>query len=339
MARRSGPDRSGRARGGPPNGGAERPARKQPAKDAGTTATPPVSGIERFVTKIETTLNDHAAHHDRIAEKVAAKAERQQDAARKLTERAEQLGRRAEQLERTAERISALDVWTRKKPDARRPRFTLDQLASTAVRIADEEGFGALSMRHLASELGAGTMTLYHYVRTKDELLALVMDTVMGEVVLGPDDVMPESWRDALTLIARRTRACLLRHPWWIDITDEPQLGPNLLLHLDQTVQAVASLDLPLAEKLEITSVVDEYVFGYCLQERQGPGDLVEPPAPLIAYVDELLDTGDYPQLTALAADLGRERLWLEITESMRDEDRFDRNLKRLLDGIEANLP
>ena len=38
-------------------------------------------------------------------------------------------------------------------------------------------------MRRLAAELDAGTMTLYHYIRTKDELLALVTDAVMGEMV------------------------------------------------------------------------------------------------------------------------------------------------------------
>ena len=51
------------------------------------------------------------------------------------------------------------------------------------MRIADAEGIDALSMRRLAAELDAGTMTLYHYVHTKDELLALVTDAVMGEVV------------------------------------------------------------------------------------------------------------------------------------------------------------
>ena len=288
--------------------------------------------MEKLVSKIETTLTDHAAHHDRMAERVAAKAERHQDAARKMAER-------AEQLERMAGEISALDVWTRRRPEVRRPRFTRDQLAAVAVRIADEEGFEALSMRHLAREVGAGTMTLYHYVKTKDELLALVMDTLMGEVVLGPDDEMPEGWRDALTLIAQRTRASLMRHPWWVDITDEPYFGPNLLLHVDQTMQAVSSLDLSLAEKLEITSVVDEYVFGYCMQDRIGPGELGGPPAALVAYMEELIDTGNYPQLAALGAELGREQLWIEMAGSMQGEGRFERNLDRLLDGIEANLP
>ena len=54
------------------------------------------------------------------------------------------------------------------------------------MRIADAEGFDALSMRRLAAELDAGTMTLYHYVRTKDELLALVNDAVMGELIVPP---------------------------------------------------------------------------------------------------------------------------------------------------------
>ncbi len=39
------------------------------------------------------------------------------------------------------------------------------------MAIADEEGgVEAVSMRKVAARLGAGTMTLYHYVGGKDEL-------------------------------------------------------------------------------------------------------------------------------------------------------------------------
>ena len=41
-------------------------------------------------------------------------------------------------------------------------------------------------MRRVAQELGAGTMTLYHYVRTKDELITLMVDAMMGELLV-PD--------------------------------------------------------------------------------------------------------------------------------------------------------
>ena len=137
------------------------------------------------------------------------------------------------------------------------------------MRIADAEGFDAVSMRRIAAELDAGTMTLYHYVRTKDELLTLVVDAVMGEVVVPDRRAVPDR-------LARRddddrasaSAPSLERHPWILDITDDPPIGPNSVRHFDQSLQAVASLPIPLADKLDIVSTVDEYVFGYCLHER-----------------------------------------------------------------------
>ena len=90
-------------------------------------------------------------------------------------------------------------MWTRQVPSPRKPRFTREELAAAAIRIADAEGFAAVSMRRIAADLDSGTMTLYHYVKTKDELLSLVVDEVMGEVVV-PDAVpFPTDWRDAMT--------------------------------------------------------------------------------------------------------------------------------------------
>ena len=93
------------------------------------------------------------------------------------------------------------------------------------MRIADREGFAAVSMRRIATELDAGTMTLYHYVRTKDELLTLVVDAVMAEVVIPATEPIPTDWRAALTMVAERTRAALERHPWILDIADDPAVG------------------------------------------------------------------------------------------------------------------
>ena len=91
-------------------------------------------------------------------------------------------------------------------------------------------------MRRIAAELGAGTMTLYHYVRTKDELLTLVSDAVMGEVVVPDDERCPTNWRDAIVMLAERSRAALQRHPWILDITDDPAIGPNSVRHFDQSL-------------------------------------------------------------------------------------------------------
>ena len=192
-------------------------------------------------------------------------------------------------------------------------------------------------MRRLATELDAATMTLYHYVRTKDELLALLMDAIMGEVVLPPGQPMPSDWRAALTTIATRSRDAMVRHPWMLDVTDHPALGPNSVRHFDQTLQAVASLQLPLADKLDIVAAVDEYVFGYCLTERINLDPSADGPLgpEMIAYVNGLVDSGAYPQLAALADEYGLETLWATVESHLGDPARFDRNLTRLLDGIE----
>ena len=205
----------------------------------------------------------------------------------------------------------SLEVWTRPERGRRRPRYTRDEIAAAAIRVADAEGFDELSMRRLASELGAGTMTLYHYVRTKDELLALVHDAVMAELLV-PADELPADWREALTAIAHRSRDALRRHPWVLDIHDDPAPGPNGIRHWDQSMQAVSSLDLTIGERFELVSAIDEYVFGFCQHERLNSPDGDEPPGPELDamrdYIDALVTTGDYPAIAAIADDPGLER-------------------------------
>ena len=266
---------------------------------------------------------------EKVAEKVAEKAEKHERMAAKSA-------KRADAFDRAGEHLGALDLWTRPEPMARRPRFTRESIAAAAMRIADTEGFGAVSMRRIATELGAGTMTLYHYVRTKDELLSLVVDSMMGEVVIPSTEPIPTDWRVALTMVAERTRAALERHPWILDMTDDPAVGPNSVRHFDQTLQTVASLPLSLAERFDIVRAVDEYVFGYCLQhrgteERSADDQMVE-------YVNGLVATGDYPQLAAVSEEYGLEEGWRQIELHLRDPDRFARNLARLLDGIALSL-
>lgn len=285
--------------------------------------------VERVAGKVA----EHAARHERMAERAAAKAEA-------LDRKVAKVVRHAEALERAAAQIGALELWTRPPPRARRPRFTREAIAQAAMRIADTEGFGAVSMRRLATELDAGTMTLYHYVRTKDELLSLLVDAVMGEVVIPDDEPMPDDWRAALTMVAERTRAALTRHPWIMDMTEDPAIGPNSVRHFDQSLQAVSSLPLELAERFDIVSAVDEYVFGYCLQFRNNRA-LAEPShdAEMVRYVEGLVATGAYPQLAAIAGEEGLEPGWRRIEAHLRDPERFSRNLARLLDGIALSIP
>jgi Tetracyclin repressor-like, C-terminal domain len=118
------------------------------------------------------------------------------------------------------------------------------------------------------------------------------------------------------------------------------RIGPNAMRHFDQTVRAVRALDLDPVEKFELTSLVDEYVFGYALRAATD----LDTTAPDVfedikRYVEAQLETGEYPHIEALLpTGPAREDIWRRLGETERDSRRFERGLRRLLDGIEAEL-
>lgn len=233
--------------------------------------------------------------------------------------------------------VSSGPIWSRPAPGERRASLTREQLAAAATALVDEHGVAALSMRRLAQELGVGTMTLYHYVRTKDDLLALIDDAIMGELLVDEADLPPDDWRRGLTAIATRAIEVHRRHPWVITALGRVgRLGPNAIRHFEQTLAAVAGTGSSAEERLEIATLVDEYVFGHALRMTTGPR---EDDAELMAFVEGQLKEGDFPHLRALIyGEGGREAAWERFAAVDRDPDRFARGLDRLLDGIAAQL-
>jgi len=51
-------------------------------------------------------------------------------------------------------------------------------------------------MRRIAARLGVSTMSLYHYVHTKADLIALMDNALMGEILV-PEGQLPRRWREA----------------------------------------------------------------------------------------------------------------------------------------------
>src|SRR5262245_44486647 len=109
--------------------------------------------VERVTEQVERKSAEVAQKIERKSAEVVQKVERK--SAQKAERLAAKATKKAETLELIASHLSALDVWTRVEPATRRPRFTRDEIAKTAVRIADREGLDALSMRRIAAELDA----------------------------------------------------------------------------------------------------------------------------------------------------------------------------------------
>jgi AcrR family transcriptional regulator len=230
-------------------------------------------------------------------------------------------------------------IWAHPAPGTRRPKLTRDQIATCALAIADAEGIAAVSMRRIAEDLGVGTMTLYYYVRTKDDLLALMDDHLTGEVLI-PKAKLPKGWRAAMTAIARASRAAFIRHPWALTDLDGGRIGPNGMRHVEQSMAAMATAPLSDADKISVISAVDDYVFGHILRMRDPwkPG-ASDPQAlrQVNEFIDAQIATGEFPQLAALIGDEDPTEVFARMSLAMTNEARFERGLEALLDGFEQS--
>src|SRR6476646_5318806 len=82
----------------------------------------------------------------------------------------------------------------------RRDPISREAIVQAAVRLLDTEGLDAFSMRRVADELGTGAASLYWHVGSKDGLLDLVMDQVIGEQRVPEPE--PERWPEQITELA-----------------------------------------------------------------------------------------------------------------------------------------
>ncbi len=83
---------------------------------------------------------------------------------------------------------------------ASRPILTRERIVAAAVALVDEAGPDALTMRAVADRLGAGAMSLYRHVTSRDELLDLVLVAMTATVLSTP---LSGDWRADLASIAR----------------------------------------------------------------------------------------------------------------------------------------
>jgi AcrR family transcriptional regulator len=200
----------------------------------------------------------------------------------------------------------------------KKPALSRERIAATAIAIADAEGFEAVTMRRLANDLGVGTMSLYHYVQTKEELVAMMDDALMAEVILAS---LPTDWRRAICEIARRTHKVLVSHSWVFSSILSASPGLHAMRHMEQCLQALDGTSLTDRQKLTLLALVDDFVFGSALRDVLSAAPVDH------AFARTQLATGHFPRLaTMFAGDNARP-----------SQDRFEQGLHALLNAVAPN--
>lgn len=148
------------------------------------------------------------------------------------------------------------------------------RVVAEAVRLADREGVHGLSMRRLANDLGAGAMSLYHYVASRDELLDAMVDVVFDEIELLSDDT---DWMSAMRRQAISARQVLARHPWAISLMESRTTpGPANIRHREAFTACLRKAGFSIVMATHANWLLNSYVYGYALQEASLPFSTAE---------------------------------------------------------------
>ena len=201
-----------------------------------------------------------------------------------------------------------------------RPRsLTTAGIAAAALAVLERDGLAALSMRAVAAEMGVGTMSLYRYVRGREELEDLVVDLVLA----GVDTEVPpgDPWPARVATLAERARAAVGAHPGVVPLLlTRRHASAGTLRWGEAVVAALADGGFTGEARVIAFRTVMSYVLGAVQVEHLGP--LSGPGTAAIAA----LPAERYPVLADTAAH-GR---------GIAADDEFRRGLAVVLRGLGA---
>ena len=218
---------------------------------------------------------------------------------------------------------------TRRRP--RQRALSREAIIDAALAIVDTEGLDALTMRTVAAALRTGAASLYAYVGSKEELIELVVDRVIGEVRL-PDQSDPSRWMTQLKEVAREMRRVFASHGDLARATfGRIPLGENALNGAEGMLALMRAGGISDRVAAMVVDLLSLYVMGVAYEDSLT--------AMNATTADDL--TGFITEMRRYFASLPGERfpntvaLAEELTAGDRDE-RFEFGLEILLRGLLA---
>ncbi len=139
--------------------------------------------------------------------------------------------------------LALIDLLWRHHPDAQRPSRrgpqssrSTDEVVVAALSMADRGGIESLRMRELADQLGMSTMSMYTYVGSREDLLALMIDAALaGYPVPGYGRA---GWRSRVRRTAEANLTLYRDRPWLLDVADDrTAVGPGTIAKYDHELQ------------------------------------------------------------------------------------------------------
>ena len=213
-----------------------------------------------------------------------------------------------------------------RRPRVDRQPLSLERVIAAAIEVADADGLPSLTIRGLARRLGVEPMSLYHYVASRDELLAAMVERIAAQIE--PPSATGD-WRDAVRRSALSAYGVLRQHPWACnELMSGTGISASRLRVIDAMLGRLA--DAGLADELADLAyhALDSHILGFTLWQAGYTAGAVQLSGDELDAFLRTIHIEDYPNLQAHAAWHGQPRATTTPNE-------FEFGLDLILDGLE----
>jgi AcrR family transcriptional regulator len=164
-----------------------------------------------------------------------------------------------------------------------REKLTRDRVIDAALRIMDDEGLDAVSMRRVGRELGVEAMSLYHHVHDKEDLLLGIRERVLSKFL---DPGTDGDWEVRARQAARSWRHILRAHPNIMVLISESkrfEMTPTSMRPTETALRLLREVGLPEDDAVKAFCALGGFIVGFVMFEigvtrASGPED--QPPTP-----------------------------------------------------------
>jgi AcrR family transcriptional regulator len=208
------------------------------------------------------------------------------------------------------------------------PRSPLsrERVLAAAIELADANGLDGLTMRRLAQELGVEAMTLYYYVKNKEDLLSGMVDMVLNEFVMPAPGA---EWKSALRATAISAHDGLVRHPWAANLLFTSEVRPGRLRYMEGILGGLRDAGFSAEMTHHAYHALDSHILGFTLWQVGITAASEDLPDLAAGFLSQL-PRDRFPRLA--------EHVEWHIADVPQEKSEFEFGLDLILGGLERIL-
>ena len=216
------------------------------------------------------------------------------------------------------------EVPHRRRRRGSHPALDRERIVEAGLRIVDEEGIEALSLRRLAADLRVTPMAVYWHVRDKAELLDLIGERVLDAIEVPPPD---GDWRRQLHDVHRAMLEPLLQHPNAVELmVGRARYGPAGIALFERILSILRSAGLSPQAAFDAYQSLYLFQLGFMATARRSP-EFREAQRQGVLYLLSL-DPERFPSIGEVAPIIG----------TRPPADQYEVGLDVVIEGIGAAL-